>query len=83
MYVMETGMLAKSLAGHDKDKIYLISKIDKDYVFLVDGETRTLQKPKRKKQKHIQIICKKSFTDIERDEYIKRVIKEYNQSVIK
>lgn len=49
------GMMAKSLAGHDKGKIYLISGADEQYVYLVDGERRTLDRPKRKKKKHIQI----------------------------
>ncbi len=49
------GMMAKSLAGHDKGKVYLIFGADAQYVYLVDGERRTLDRPKRKKKKHIQI----------------------------
>lgn len=49
------GMMAKSLAGHDKGKVYLISGTDELYVYLVDGQYRTMNRPKRKKKKHIQI----------------------------
>lgn len=49
------GMMAKSLAGHDKGKIYLVSAVDEQYVYLVDGKYRTMEKPKRKKRKHVQI----------------------------
>lgn len=49
------GMMAKSLAGHDKGKLYLISGADETYVYLVDGKCRTMDHPKRKKKKHIQI----------------------------
>lgn len=49
------GMMAKSLAGHDKGKVYLISGSDEQYVYLVDGQYRTMDRPKRKKRKHIQI----------------------------
>lgn len=49
------GMMAKSLAGHDKGKVYLISGTDELYVYLVDGQYRTMDRPKRKKKKHIQI----------------------------
>lgn len=49
------GMMAKSLAGHDKGKVYLISGSDEQYVYLVDGQYRTMDQPKRKKRKHIQI----------------------------
>ena len=49
------GMMAKSLAGHDKGKIYLVSAVDEQYVYLVDGKYRTMEKPKRKQRKHVQI----------------------------
>lgn len=49
------GMMAKSLAGHDKGKVYLVSFADSDYVYLVDGKCRTMDRPKRKKKKHVQI----------------------------
>ncbi len=53
---METGMLALSRAGHDKDRIYVICGIEEAYVWLTDGRLRPLEKPKKKKKKHIQII---------------------------
>ena len=55
----EIGMLAKSKAGHDKDTVYVIYKLDEAYVYLVDGKLKTIEKPKKKKYKHIQIINKK------------------------
>lgn len=51
----DIGMMAKSLAGHDKDKIYMVCGSDDKYVYLVDGSIRTLDHPKKKKIKHIQI----------------------------
>ena len=53
---IEEGMLARSLAGHDKDRLYIIIRRDAEYVWLVDGITRTMEKPKKKKVRHIQII---------------------------
>ena len=47
----ETGMLAKSLAGHDKDKVYVIVGLDEQFTYLADGERKTLQSPKKKKKK--------------------------------
>ena len=55
---METysmGMTAVSLAGHDKGKTYVILSADENYVYLVDGSIRTLQNPKKKKIKHVQV----------------------------
>lgn len=53
-----TGMLAASKAGHDKSEIYVIIKEETEYIYLVDGKTRTLEKPKKKNKKHIQVIKK-------------------------
>ena len=49
---------AKSLSGHDKDEIYFIQSRDDTYARLVNGKKRTLDAPKRKNKKHIQIIKK-------------------------
>ena len=50
------GFLASSKAGHDKDKIYVIIKEDKEYVWLADGKIKTIDNPKKKRKKHIQLI---------------------------
>lgn len=77
------GMLARSKAGHDKKKIYVIFREDDEYVYLVDGKIRTTDKPKKKNKKHIQII-KKFRTETEEqplnDLEIKRIIKTYQKS---
>ena len=51
-----TGLLASSKAGHDKDKIYVIIREDKEYVRLADGKYKTNANLKKKRKKHIQII---------------------------
>ena len=40
---------AKSLSGHDKDQFYLIIKKDDTFVYLVNGTTRPLEQPKKKR----------------------------------
>lgn len=49
------GMMARSLAGHDRGKMYMILSQDDQYVYLSDGVYRTVDKLKKKKKKHIQI----------------------------
>ncbi len=78
MVKLDTGMLVKSLAGHDKDGIYIISKVDNDYVYLVDGRLRTYDNMKKKKQKHIQVISDTIIIEETTNEVVKRRIKEYN-----
>ncbi|MCC8028910.1 MAG: KOW domain-containing RNA-binding protein [Lachnospiraceae bacterium] len=48
--------LARSKAGHDKGQYYVILREDGDSVYLADGISRTVENPKRKNQKHIQVI---------------------------
>ena len=50
------GYFARSLCGHDKDRLYMIVKDDGEMVGLCDGVHRRLANPKMKKKKHIQMM---------------------------
>ena len=76
---IEIGMLAKSKAGHDKGHVYVIYGVDETYVYLVDGKIRTLSNPKKKKQKHVQIICDKQEISGIDDVGIKRRLKVFDK----
>ena len=54
MIEMKKGMVVKSLAGHDKTQLFVILDVDGEYVYLADGKCRSVDKPKRKKKKHVQ-----------------------------
>lgn len=77
------GMLARSTAGHDKSNIYVIIAEDSAYVYLVDGKVRTLDRPKKKKKKHIQIIKDKYDIYGIDDVKIKRILKEWKKEEVK
>ena len=51
---VKAGMFARSKAGHDKGKLYIIMKTEGEYAYLTDGRIRPLEKPKKKKIRHIQ-----------------------------
>ena len=51
-----TGQFAVSKAGHDKGNLYIVVAQEGEFVFLCDGRTKTPEKPKKKRQKHIQPI---------------------------
>lgn len=90
MVEYKKGYFARSIAGHDKGKLYIIVEGTKetghdDFVYLTDGELKLIDHPKKKKIKHIQVI-KISDPAIEskilegqelRNEDIKRAIKAY------
>ena len=79
------GMFAKSKAGHDKNQVYVIINCDDEYVYLSDGRLKTIDHPKKKKIKHIQLIgysnpeIGKKLLDnnLLRNEDIKKAIKDY------
>jgi len=43
-----------SLNGRDEGKRFLVTGTDDEYVLLVDGKGRKIERPKRKKCKHIK-----------------------------
>lgn len=77
MSLYKEGNLAKSIAGHDRNQIYVIVKEEGEYVYVSDGWLRPLEKPKRKNKKHVQPICYSNelVPEMKRNEDIKRVIK--------
>lgn len=51
------GRLVRSTAGHDKDTFLVIVGVDdEEHVLLADGKLRTIEKPKRKKLKHVRVL---------------------------
>jgi len=85
-----TGMLAFSLAGHDAKKIYIIIEETDEYVFLCDGVIKTIDRPKKKRKKHIQIVKKEIDASLQdrirkkekyTNEEIKRAIKLFRAEI--
>ena len=47
-----------STAGRDTGKLFYVVGTDPVYLILANGKDRTLEKPKRKKRKHIQKVLR-------------------------
>ena len=87
-----TGYMAVSLAGHDKNRLYMIMDETETTVLLSDGNLRPIQNMKRKKKKHIQIVKKMLNEELAdrirnketvRDEEIRSALKKYQKTVKK
>lgn len=54
---IELGNVVKSIAGRDKGNLFVVVGIDENenYIYLVDGDIRKVENPKRKKIKHIEL----------------------------
>ena len=45
-----------SVNGRDSVKMFFVIEVDEEYVLLADGKRRRVDKPKRKKIKHVQLV---------------------------
>ena len=51
---IEVGQFVFSKKGRDKALVFVVVKVEENYVFLVDGLKRKFENPKKKKMLHIQ-----------------------------
>ena len=47
-----------STAGHDQGEMFYVVSTDDQFLYLANGKDRTLEKPKRKKRKHIKKVLR-------------------------
>ena len=50
--------LARVKAGHDRNQYYVVQSQDEKFVYLVNGTTRTCDRPRKKSYKHVQLVKK-------------------------
>ena len=51
------GTVVLSIAGRDKGNYFVVTKIEDNYIYIVDGNIHKIENPKYKKIKHIEIIA--------------------------
>ena len=80
------GEFVVSIAGHDKGDLLIVIGRDGDALLLADGKRRTVEHPKRKKEKHvthageISTLAEAIETGRVTNEKIKRECKQYQKS---
>ncbi len=52
------GQIVYSKCGRDKGRTFIVIDFDEEFIYLADGDLRKLEKPKKKKLKHVQIVNK-------------------------
>jgi len=50
------GRFALSIAGRDSGRVHIIVAIEENFFYLVDGSTRKIAVPKKKKIKHTKLL---------------------------
>ena len=87
-YKLKVGQVVKSRAGRDNGRVFLVTKIlDDQYVYIVDGNLRKLDNPKKKKIKHLTVFNSVLIEYQERlkndimvnDAYIRRILEPFKK----
>lgn len=53
--MLQKGCVVRSVAGHDKDRFYVVLDVEKGAASIADGRVRMLAKPKRKNIRHVRV----------------------------
>ena len=56
MYSIQQGDLVISKVGRDSGKTFLVLKVEKNIVYIVNGKERKVSNPKKKNVKHLEKI---------------------------
>lgn len=78
---VSAGCVVYSKCGRDKGLAAIVLRAEGDYVYLVDGKLRRLDKPKKKKLKHVQgvkgIVKNGEFAN---DAEVRRLLEPYKRN---
>lgn len=73
------GNVVRSVAGHDADRFYIVLSVEGDFALIADGKKRLLEKPKRKRLKHLKktntVI---DITTILNDKQLRKALHQFN-----
>lgn len=77
---LSIGQIVFSKCGRDKKYPFIVFAVEDDFLFLVDGKNRPVEKPKKKKIKHVQPV---NYIDIELKNKIEKNLYLNNSDVRK
>ncbi len=76
---MQIGDIVVSRAGHDTgDPFVVIAVLNEQFVLIADGKSRTAEKPKLKRKRHLRVVDQSGITD-PTNAALKRRIKQFIQ----
>ena len=75
------GMLAYSKCGRDRKRLFcVVEAIDSEFVLIADGRLHRLDKPKKKRLKHLSFVTDAKITHLQSDKELYRLITEFENS---
>lgn len=79
----QTGMIVRSAAGRDKGKFMVIVSIEGDFAYIADGRERKLERPKKKRLKHIRVTNTVVSPDhMATDKGLRKLLRDYTEQSI-
>ena len=82
------GTIVLSIAGRDKGYYFIVTTVQDNFVYIVDGDIHKIENPKYKKIKHIEVVGKCEESLIKRlinnnkvtNQDIKRALKKLQEA---
>ena len=78
---IKVGSIVRSIAGHDKGSLLLVVALEKGYAYVADGKLRKIEKPKKKKLKHLQGFCNLTDKEFSENYQIREILMENTKRV--
>lgn len=75
------GMLAYSKCGRDRKRLFcVVDVVDTEFVLVADGNLRTLEKPKKKRLKHLHFVASETLCIPSSNKELYKLITEFENS---
>lgn len=62
---IRVGQVVENITGRDSKDLFVVIKVDKEFVYIANGKNRRVESPKRKNKKHIVKICFKDLIPVD------------------
>lgn len=76
---IKNGMIVKSVAGHDKNRFYIVIEIKNNRAFIADGKKRVLESPKAKNFVHLKVTKNiVNLKEIDTNKKLRKLLHRFN-----
>ena len=77
-----TGSVVRAKAGRDKDKFFIVLKVEENFAYIADGRRRKAESPKKKKLIHLAAtnVCLCDTMDTNRK--IRNALRDFSEGTL-
>ena len=77
-----TGSVVKAKAGRDKDKFFIVLRVDGNFAFIADGRRRKVENPKKKKLIHLALTNTALCDTMDTNRKIRKALSDFTGSTL-